>query len=129
MTRRLDTSAAVLLGAGVAIAAAMVVAFALVSDVVWGLACGAIVLVYTLVVVLGRNRSGTLEVLSGAGDERAEAIYLRASAVAGGLTITVIICWWIVAIAVGAQTTTLTILGAVFGAAFIVASAVLQRRS
>lgn len=129
MTRRLHAAAAPLLITGTALTVAIVVAFALAGEFVWGLACGGIVLAYTLVVGLGRGRSATLETLSGTGDERTDDIALRAVAFAGGVLITVILGWWVVAIATGSETDTLTILGAVFGLSFIAACAVLQRRS
>lgn len=129
MTRRLQPAGTVMLGAGVLLAAIMVAAFAIADDLAIGLACAGIVLVYAAIVAFGRSRGGTLEALSGAGDERTDLIYLRALAFAGTAVIVAILAWWVVQIATGGETTILTALGALYGAAFIGACAVLQRRS
>lgn len=128
MIRKLDSPAG-FHAFGAFLAAIGVAAFAAAGHVATGLVIGGIVLAYVVLVVLGRRRSPTLESLSGIGDERTTGITLRAAAIAGSVLVSVILVWWLVSVAGGHQNTTLSTLAGVFGAAFILACAVLQRRS
>jgi hypothetical protein len=85
--------------------------------------CGFIALVH-----FGRRRSGTIEVLSGVGDERAQSLYVRAVAFAGTVMSFVLPGWWLVTLARDQPSDTLNALCVVFGASFLAAVLVLARR-
>lgn len=87
-----------------------------------------VLLALTAVVHFGRRRSGTLEVMSGTGDERVTSLYQQAVAIAGAVMSFVLPGWWLVTVAQGEANTTLSTLCAVFGLSFIVAVVVLARR-
>jgi hypothetical protein len=114
---------------GALLALAFVAAFAIAGQLASGLICGGVLLAYLGLVVVGGRRSPTLQTLSATGDERSTSIYQRAAAIAGGLLVVVILAWWLVSVARGHENTTLPPLAAAFGACFILAFAVLQRRS
>ena len=116
-------------------AAGMLAVSALTGAAVWiaegpasGLRAGAILLAFTLLVVLGRRYSGTLEVMSGVGDERTKHLYMRACAFAGSVMAFVIPVWFFVTLLQGNGNETLSALGALFGVAFVGAVVVLSRR-
>ena len=83
---------------------------------------------FLALVLVGRRYSGTLDVLSGAGDERTRALYLRASAVSANVLACVISAWWLVTLIQGEVNETLGVVGVIFGVTFIAAAAVRQRR-
>jgi hypothetical protein len=76
----------------------------------------------------GRRRSGTLEVMSGVGDERTRTLYTQAVAFTGNVMIAVLLGWWLVTVALGDPNETLSALGAVAGVTFVLAIVVLARR-
>lgn len=88
-----------------------------------------VLLAFTAVVHFGRRRSGTLEVMSGTGDERVRSLYRQAVAIAGAVMSFVLPGWWLATVARGEADTTLSVLCAVFGLTFIVSVVVLARRS
>ncbi len=88
-----------------------------------------LLLAFTAVVHFGRRRSNTLEVMSGTGDERVRSLYTQAVAVAGTVMSFVLPGWWLVTVAQGEPNDVLSALCAIFGVTFIVAIAVLARRS
>ena len=90
---------------------------------------GLVLLAFTAVVHFGRRRSNTLEVMSGTGDERVRSLYTQAVAIAGAVMSFLLPGWWLVTVAQGEANDTLAVLCAIFGATFVVAIAVLARRS
>jgi hypothetical protein len=90
---------------------------------------GLVLLAFTAVVHFGRRRSNTLEVMSGTGDERVRSLYTQAVAIAGTVMSFLLPGWWLVTVAKGEANDTLAVLCAIFGATFVVAIAVLARRS
>jgi hypothetical protein len=89
----------------------------------------AILLGFIAILHFGRDRSDTLNVMSGVGDERTRSLYTRAVAFVGSVMAFVLPGWWLVTVAQGDPDRTLTILCAIFGVTFIGAVAVLARRS
>jgi hypothetical protein len=90
---------------------------------------GLVLLAFTALVHFGRRRSNTLEVMSGTGDERVRSLYMQAVAIAGTVMSFVLPAWWLVTVAQGDQNEALAGLCAIFGVTFILAIAVLARRS
>lgn len=88
-----------------------------------------ILLGFIAILHFGRNRSDTLNVMGGVGDERTRSLYTRAAAVAGNVMAFVLPGWWLVTVAQGDPDMTLSALCAVFGVTFIGAVAVLARRN
>jgi hypothetical protein len=88
-----------------------------------------ILLGFVALLHFGRDRSDTLGVMSGVGDERVRSLYTRAVAFAGSVMAFVLPGWWLVTVAQGDPNRTLTVLCALFGLTFIAAVAVLARRS
>jgi hypothetical protein len=117
------------LSLGLVLVAAVFVAFVIGGDVGGGAVSAAIVLAFILVVLLGRRRSDTLDVMSGIGDERGKLLYTRAVAFAGTVMSFVLPAWWLVTIAQGNPDNTLSLMCAIFGASFILGVVVLARRS
>ena len=117
------------LSLGLLLVAAVFVAFAIGGDPGNGAVSAAIVLAFLLVVLLGRRRSDTLDVMSGIGDERGRLLYTRAVAFAGTVMSFVLPIWWLVTIAKGEPNDVLALCCAIFGASFIGAVAILARRS
>jgi hypothetical protein len=116
------------LGLGLLLVAAVFVAFAIGDDAGSGAVSAAIVLGFLLLVLFGRRRSDTLDVMSGIGDERGKLLYTRAVAFAGTVMSFVLPVWWLVTIARGEPNDVLALCCAIFGASFIVAVVVLARR-
>jgi hypothetical protein len=116
------------LGLGLLLVAAVFVAFTIGGDAGNGAVSAAIVLAFLLVVLFGRRRSDTLDVMSGIGDERGKLLYTRAVAFAGTVMSFVLPIWWLVTIAKGEPNDVLALCCAIFGASFIVAVMVLARR-
>ena len=103
-------------------------AFALGGNAGDGAISAAVFVVLAAVFALG-TRSDTLQGLGGPGrDERWAMIDLRATAVAGLVTITAVIAAWLWEIAHGRDGSPYTQLAAVGGVAYIVAVAVLRWR-
>jgi uncharacterized protein (TIGR03382 family) len=117
------------LALGLILVAAIFVAFVIGGDAGNGAISAAIVLAFLLVVLLGRRRSDTLDVMSGIGDERGKLLYTRAVAFAGTVMSFVLPGWWLVTIAKGDPDETLSLMCAIFGASFVLAVVVLARRS
>ena len=117
------------LSIGLLLVAAVFVAFALGDDAGNGAIGAAIVLAFLLLVLFGRRRSDTLDVMSGIGDERAKLLYTRAVAFSGTVMSFVLPIWWLVTIAKGEPNNVLAICSAIFGLTFLGAVAVLARRS
>ena len=117
------------LALGLILVAAVFVAFVIGGDAGSGAISAAIVLAFLLVVLLGRRRSDTLDVMSGIGDERGKLLYTRAVAFAGTVMSFVLPGWWLVTIAKGNPDETLSLMCAIFGASFVLAVVVLARRS
>ena len=88
-----------------------------------------ILLGFIAILHFGRDRSDTLNVMSGVGDERTRSLYTRAVAFAGSVMAFVLPGWWLVTVAQGDPDRTLTLLCAIFGVTFIAGVAVLARRS
>ena len=116
------------LGLGLLLVAAVFVAFAIGDDAGSGAVSAAIVLAFLLLVLFGRRRSDTLDVMSGIGDERGKLLYMRAVAFAGTAMSFVLPIWWLVTIARGEPNDVLALCCAIFGASFIAAVVVLARR-
>jgi len=116
------------LGLGLLLVAAVFVAFAIGDDAGSGAVSAAIVLAFLLLVLFGRRRSDTLDVMSGIGDERGKLLYTRAVAFAGTVMSFVLPIWWLVTIARGEPNDVLALCCAIFGASFIAAVVVLARR-
>jgi hypothetical protein len=89
----------------------------------------AILLGFIALLHFGRERSDTLNVMSGVGDERTRSLYTQAIAVAGTVMAFVLPGWWLVTVAQGDPDTTLSVLCAVLGLTFIVSVVVVARRS
>ena len=88
-----------------------------------------LLLAFTAVLHFGRRHSNTLEVMSGTGDERVRSLYMQAVAVAGTVMSFLLPGWWLVTVAQGEPNDVLSAVCAIFGVTFIVAIAVLARRS
>jgi len=116
------------LGLGLLLVASVFVAFAIGDDAGSGAVSAAIVLAFLLLVLFGRRRSDTLDVMSGIGDERGKLLYTRAVAFAGTVMSFVLPIWWLVTIARGEPNDVLALCCAIFGASFIAAVVVLARR-
>ena len=113
---------------GLVLVAAMFAAFAIGGDAGDGAIGAAVVLAFLLVVLFGRRRSDTLDVMSGIGDERGRLLYLRAVAFTGTVMSFVLPGWWLVTIAQGDPNEVLSACCAIFGASFVLAVVVLARR-
>jgi hypothetical protein len=114
---------------GLVLVAAVFIAFAVGGDAGQGAVSAAIVLAFLLLVLFGRRRSDTLDVMSGIGDERGKLLYTRAVAFAGTVMSFVLPIWWLVTIAKGEPNDVLALCCAIFGASFILGIVVLARRS
>ena len=113
---------------GLVLVAAVFVAFAVGGDAGDGAVSAAIVLAFLLVVLFGRRRSDTLDVMSGIGDERGRLLYTRAVAFSGTVMSFVLPGWWLVSIARGEPNDAVALLCAIFGVTFVGAVVVLARR-
>ena len=116
------------LSMGLLLVVGVFVAFALGDDAGNGAIGAAVVLAFLLLVLFGRRRSDTLDVMSGIGDERTKLLYTRAVAFAGTVMSFVLPIWWLVTIASGDPSNVLSICCAIFGFSFIGAVVVLARR-
>jgi len=116
------------LSMGMLLVVGVFVAFAIGGDPVDGAIGAAIILGFLLLVLFGRRRSDTLDVMSGIGDERAKLLYTRAVAFSGTVMSLVLPIWWLVTIAQGEPNNVLAICCAIFGVTFLAAVVVLARR-
>lgn len=87
-----------------------------------------ILLAFALLVHVGRSRSQTVEVMGGIGDERTQALYVRAGALTTTILSFVLPAWWLVTVARGEVNETLTVVCALFGTVFVLASLALAAR-
>jgi hypothetical protein len=108
--------------------AAVFTAFAVGQDTSSAIVSAAILLAFVLVVFAGRRRSGTIEVMSGIGDERTKALYTRACAAMGTVLSFFLPGYWLITVAQGEPNEALTLSCAVAGVSFVVSVAVLARR-
>jgi hypothetical protein len=76
-------------------------------------------LVFTLVVALGRRRIDAVRVVGGAGDERNRELYVRALATAGGTLGLAVTVWFLIDVARGAADTQMLVLTVLFAATFV----------
>jgi hypothetical protein len=111
-----------------AISAAMIAVFWVAQGVEDAIYASAVLLVFTALVHFGRRYSGTLEVMSGTGDERVRSLYTRAVAIAGSVMALLLPGWFLVTVAQGDPNTTLSTLSVIFGATFVGAVVLLARR-
>jgi len=108
--------------------AASGIAFGIGQGVLAGLLAAAGMLVFTIVLAMGRRRSDAVRVVGGAGDERNRGLYNRSLAAAGavlGLTLT---GWFLLGVAQGRTDGTLLVLTVLFAAVFIGAAVVNAQR-
>ena len=117
------------LSLGLLLVAGVFVAFAIGGDAADGAIGAAIVLAFPVLVLFGRGRSDTLDVMSGIGDERGKFLYLRAVAFTGTVMSLVLPIWWLVTVAQGDPNNVLALCCAIFGLTFITSVIVLARRS
>ena len=117
------------LSLGLLLVAAVFVAFAVGGDAGDGAVGAAIVLAFLVLVLFGRRRSDTLDVMSGIGDERGKFLYPRAVAFTGTVMSFVLPIWWLVTVAQGDPNNVLALCCAIFGLTFITSVVVLARRS
>ncbi len=112
--------------------AAVFTAFLIADGLRSAITSGALVLALTLVLYFGRTRSETVEVMTGIGDERTRAITQTAAAWTAYVMVTVLIGWWLVALATGADESvqrTLSQLGTIYAVIWLVCTLVAKRRS
>jgi hypothetical protein len=110
------------------ITAACVTVFWIAEGAAAAVPFGLVLLAFTALVHFGRRRFNTLEVMSGTGDERVRSLYTQAVAIAGTVMSFVLPAWWLVTVAQGDPDPQLSVLCAIFGATFVVATVVLARR-
>jgi hypothetical protein len=89
---------------------------------------GLLLLVFAVLIQLGRARSATIEVLGGVGDERTTALYGRASTITCGVLSFVLPAWWLVTVIRGEPNETLSLVCALFGVTLVAAAALTARR-
>ena len=80
------------------------------------------------VLVFGRGRSQTAEVISGVGDERTRDLYQRSASVTCGVMSVVIVGWFLGTVIDGDPNQTLSLLGFIFGVTLLVSAAFFGRR-
>jgi hypothetical protein len=128
MTTRTTREARTQLVGMLLIAAAGTAAYWIGQGASGGLQAGALLFGFALLVHLGRRRGGTLETMSGVGDERTRVLAQRATAFTGYAMALVLAGWGLVAAAIGSFNATVGILSLVFAVTWISASAVYSRR-
>jgi hypothetical protein len=111
-----------------AISAAVIAVFWVAQGVEEAIYASAVLLVFTALVHFGRRYSGTLEVMSGTGDERVRSLYTRAVAIAGSVMALLLPGWFLVTVAQGDPNATLSTLSVIFGVTFVGAVMLLARR-
>lgn len=112
-----------------AIVVAVGIAFGVGQGPMAGLLASAGMLLFTVVLALGRRRSDALRVAGGAGDERNRQLYTRALATSGGLLGLVVTGWFLVTVAQGDADPTLLVLTLLFSVTFLVTAAFQARSS
>jgi hypothetical protein len=128
MIKSCSTPAA-LVASGAAIAAAVVAAYLAGGQSAGeALVAGGLVLGFAVLVAVARRRSDAFAVMSGVGDERTRHLYTGSVAFAGTVMSIVLPAWWLVTVAIGEPNTTLSLLCAIFAAAWVGAVVVLSRR-
>jgi hypothetical protein len=128
MSRHLSRAESAQLGIGLLTVAATFAAFAVGSGLADAAVSAGLVLALLVVVAAGRHRSGTLDVMSGIGDERSRSLYLRSTAFTGTVMSFVLPGWWLATVAQGDPNETLTVLCAIMGVTFLVSVAAFARR-
>ena len=111
-----------------AIAAATAAAFWIADGPTAAIFPAALIGGFSLLVYFGRTRSDTLDVMSGIGDERSRTLYTRSLALTGSVLSLVLPGWWLVTVATGEPDETLTLVCALFGVTFIVATLFVAKR-
>src|SRR4051812_28664795 len=129
MTKDPEKLARLQLGGVLLIGAVAAAAFWVGQGAAAGLAMAALMLAFALVIWFGRRRSDALATVSGVGDERTRLLNQRAVAFSGNLMSFVLPGWWLVTVAQGDPDTTLTVLCAVMGFAYLAGSVYYARRS
>lgn len=99
-------------------------AFGMGQGLVAGLLAGSAMLVFTIVLALGRRRVDAIRVVGGAGDERNRDLYTRSLAVAGGVLGLTVTGWYLLSVARGEPDGTLLVLTVMFSAVFVGAGVV-----
>jgi hypothetical protein len=120
------------LAAELVLCAAVFVAVLIADGLGSALFAGALLLCLTLALLVGRTRSETVEVMTGIGDERTRAITTIAAAWTAYAMVLILIGWWLIALATGADETvqrTLAQFGVVFTVTWLVCTLVARRRS
>lgn len=128
MTQRTTREARVQLAGMLVIAAGGTVAYWIGQGAAGGLQAGALLFGLTLLIHLGRRRSGTLETMSGVGDERTRQLAQRATAFTGYAMAAILAVWGLVAAALGEFNTTIGVLSMVFAGLWIAACAFYSHR-
>jgi hypothetical protein len=128
MSQKTTREARVQLAGMLAIAAAGTIAYWIGEGATGGLQAGALLFGFALLVHFGRRRSGTIETMSGVGDERTRALTQRAAAFAGYAMSTVLAAWGLISAALGEFNTTVGALSVVFAVSWIGACAWLTWR-
>jgi uncharacterized membrane protein len=128
MTQRTNRDARVQLAGMLLIAAAGTAAYWIGEGTSGGLQAGALLFAFALLIHFGRRRGGTLETLSGVGDERTRLLAQRATAFTGYAMATLLAGWGLVAAAIGEFNTTIGALSVAFALIWIGASAFDSRR-
>ena len=127
MTMRLTPERQLLAMVGIAVATG--IAFGAADSLGAGLLAGALVLLFSGLLYLGRDRFDAINVMFGAGDERSRALYTKALAFSGNVLTYVIVGWFLVTLVQGEVDQTLGVLAAVGGVAFIVGAIIASHRS
>jgi len=128
MTQRTNRDARLQLAGMLVIAAAGTAAYWIGQGASGGLQAAALLFGLTLLIHFGRRRGGTLETMSGVGDERTSVLAQRATAFTGNAMALVLAGWGLVAAAIGEFNTTIGILSLIFALIWVGASAVYSRR-
>jgi hypothetical protein len=128
MTQRTNREARLQLAGMLLIAAAGTAAYWIGQGTSGGLQAGALLFGLALLIHIGRRRGGTLETMSGVGDERTRVLAQRATAFTGNAMALVLAGWGLVAAAIGEFNTTIGILSLIFAVIWVGASAVYSRR-
>ena len=110
-----------------AITVAAIAAFWIGGSPEWAIPAAIVMLGFIAAMAL-RDRSQTVEVMYGVGDERTRQLYLQSTALAGIVMLAVVVCWYLVTVAQGDPNETLGLLAAIVNGSLIVAAAIVSRR-
>jgi hypothetical protein len=127
-----DREARMALGMELVLSAAVFAAFLIADGLGSAVFAGALLVSFTLVLHFGRTRSETVEVMTGIGDERTRSIARTAAAWTAHVMVTILVGWWLIALATGADEAvqrTLGALGALYAVAWLICTLVAKRRS